>query len=179
MHEVMILHIEPILEGRKFYIYKGFTNFISSGINPARGLFECECLTRKEARDKAKQIAEVGLGIEAQEVLILKPKIVYETFFYKAKLRFRKAWDNHWVIDGTGAAASIEGSKDEMIEMANAINNKSRASGYRCAVSYDLHQNVIEFWSPRNTQDSSEAGSASYNDALELSELIKKTLENE
>lgn len=117
------------------------------------------------------------------------------------KLAFRKSeWlDNWWLIEraehehrqwdeerpmaGGGVAiyymdssrvcdADVEGYAEEMLEIAEAIERRSRASSKRCAVEV-MGDGSVHFWSPRNSQ---EHGVATLAEADELAALIRATL---
>ena len=67
--------------------------------------------------------------------------------------------------------ADVEGTRDEMIELAKAIENRSDVSFRRCAV--EMRGESVAFWSPRN---STHDGVVPYTDALELAALIREKL---
>lgn len=66
--------------------------------------------------------------------------------------------------------ADIEGSASEMRAIAEAIEKREYVSFKRCAV--DAREELVKFWSPRNSQ---EPGTTSYAEALVLAEQIKLT----
>lgn len=65
--------------------------------------------------------------------------------------------------------ADVEGTKEEMLAIANAIRKRSYVSFKRCAV-HARHESV-EFWSPRNSQN---AGVVPLEDAIALADEIEK-----
>jgi hypothetical protein len=68
--------------------------------------------------------------------------------------------------------ADVEGTGEEMLAIAKAIENRSDTRFRRCAVS--IRGDSVAFWSPRNSQDK---GSVSYTEAVELAALIRKELQ--
>ncbi len=47
--------------------------------------------------------------------------------------------------------ACVEGSAEEMIEIAKAIQKRGTVSFRRCAILTDINIGTVEFWSPRNS----------------------------
>lgn len=49
--------------------------------------------------------------------------------------------------------ADVEGTEDEMLDIARAIRARGRFTARRCAVYVDAAAGAATFWSPRNTID--------------------------
>jgi hypothetical protein len=66
----------------------------------------------------------------------------------------QSAWlDDWWVIEtsygGRLGTADVEGTADEMRDLADAIERRGRASATRCAVA--VEPAGVRLWSPRNS----------------------------
>lgn len=61
------------------------------------------------------------------------------------------AYRNSERLDGKGQA-SIEGTRDHILGIAIAIQEKSAVSFKRIAVSYSKENNGFFFWSPKNSE---------------------------
>lgn len=70
--------------------------------------------------------------------------------------------------------ADVEGQACEMLEIAEAIERRSRVSFKRCAV--DARTEPVRFRSPRNSR---EDGEVSYAEAADLAAQIRATLAQE
>jgi hypothetical protein len=67
--------------------------------------------------------------------------------------------------------ADVEGTAEEMIAIADAIDSRAHVSFKRCAVKWtDEH---VEFWSPRNSQ---RRGVVSHEDATLLAGEVRAKL---
>lgn len=77
------------------------------------------------------------------------------------------------VYSGWIADAGVEGSPDEMIEIAQAIRARSGVSFVRCAVLVEAAHNKVRFWSPRN---SSKDGVCTLAEADALADVIEAKL---
>lgn len=69
--------------------------------------------------------------------------------------------------------ADVEGSADQMMAIAVAIEMGARVKFKRCAV--DATGDLVRFWSPRNSQ---EAGVCRFDEATELAAQIRRELPN-
>ena len=65
------------------------------------------------------------------------------------------SYDDHWCItDERGrriGGADIEGTGEEMREIADAIDAHGRVSFKRCAVLCQQDRDEVDLWSPRNS----------------------------
>jgi hypothetical protein len=70
---------------------------------------------------------------------------------YLKKSEYIRDW---YLIEGTGNQACIEGTSQEMLEIAEAIENRTSISFRRCAVY--ASKTYAKFESPRNSTEASE-----------------------
>lgn len=68
--------------------------------------------------------------------------------------------------------SDVEGPGSEMLEIAEAIEQRGTADNKRCAV--DARSDVVFFWSPRNSNDA--YGQCSVTEATELAKLIRSKI---
>ena len=90
------------------------------------------------------------------------------------RIWFEKTGDNVLsLMDSTRISdADVEGTRIEMLALADAIVEKKRIEFHRCAI--DATQEPIKLWSPRNSR---KDGKCSHQDALDLANKIKAELE--
>lgn len=64
--------------------------------------------------------------------------------------RKSKIIDDWYVIEGINTDACIEGTAEEMLQIAKAIENRGRESFRRCAVNVNGNDAIL--YSPRNSE---------------------------
>lgn len=89
----------------------------------------------------------------------------------KVELRAHKAGYNYLWYSGRICDSDVEGTAEEMRDIAQAIRDHSTFSHKRCAVC--CGPNSVAFWSPRNSEVS---GNFSKEDAEDLASQIEAQL---
>lgn len=74
---------------------------------------------------------------------------------------------------GRIADCDVEGTSQEMLEIAKAIEGRGEYAARRCAVKVDGE--IVYFWSPRNSREGRE-GKTSIEYALDLAKKIRETI---